>query len=197
MKMPDEAYINRIVGNALSEDIGCLDITTHLTGCSGLAGYGEFVAKDDGVMAGFFVAAAVFKALSCDFIVRQNFEEGQPFKKGDILGSIEGDFGLMLSGERTALNFLQRTSAIASETRKACDMVSHTGVKLLDTRKTVPGLRLLDKYAVKAGGGENHRTGLFDMILIKNNHISANLGIDKAIENALLKKSPDMMIEDE
>jgi nicotinate-nucleotide pyrophosphorylase (carboxylating) len=148
------------------------------------------VAKSAGIIAGLDVAAQVFRTLSPDIIWKAFVNDGDKVEKGDLILEITGAYRALLTGERLALNFLQRMSGIATMTANFVNAVSGYKTKILDTRKTVPGLRLLDKYAVMIGGGTNHRIGLYDMVLIKDNHIKVAGGISKAV--AQIKKSvPD------
>jgi len=151
-----------------------LDPSTILTG--------QFLAKADGVVAGIPVVGAVFKWMDGEILLSQQVSEGQKVKSGQRLAKVEGPAQALLAGERTALNFLCRLSGIATLTRKFVDLVEGTEAVILDTRKTSPGSRYLDKYAVRMGGGQNHRMGLYDMVLIKDNHIAAAGSIQKAVQ---------------
>ncbi len=142
---------------------------------------GHIIAKVDGIVAGIPVAAAVFKLVDTKIALRLQVPEGQKVMKGQTLAKVEGSGPALLAGERTALNFLCRLSGISTLTRKFVDAVERTGVEILDTRKTGPGSRHLDKYAVRMGGGRNHRMGLYDMALIKDNHIAAAGNIQEAV----------------
>ena len=171
-----------LIENALKEDIGTGDITTDALVPDALVSTATMVAKANGIVAGMEVAEAVFRYLSPQIDWKPFVQDGDKIKKGDLLVEMSGPFRALLSGERLALNFLQRMSGIATATGLFVEEVAVYGTKILDTRKTVPGLRILDKYAVKAGGGENHRIGLYDMVLIKDNHIKVAGGITKAVE---------------
>jgi nicotinate-nucleotide pyrophosphorylase (carboxylating) len=153
------------------------------------------VAKADGIIAGMDVAEAVFRILSPQITWNPKVQDGDKLKKGDLIVEMSGPFRALLTGERLALNFLQRMSGIATMTHLFVEQVSEYGTKILDTRKTVPGLRMLDKYAVKAGGGENHRIGLYDMVLIKDNHIKVAGGIKNAVEQIRLQVPAGIKIE--
>jgi nicotinate-nucleotide pyrophosphorylase (carboxylating) len=142
----------------------------------------HIIAKADGVVAGMPIAAAVFKLVDTKIALRLQVSEGQKVMKGQTLAKVEGSGPALLAGERTALNFLCRVSGIATLTRKFVDAVDGTGVVILDTRKTSPGSRHLDKYAVRMGGGRNHRMGLYDMVLIKDNHIAGAGGLLEAVQ---------------
>lgn len=195
----DDDQIVEIVKRALVEDIGPGDITTiSIIGNEYIEASGEFLVKNDGVIAGLNVAWVVFRVIDQNLKFVPFVADGEEVKSGDIVAVVEGDARSILMGERVALNFLQRMSGIATLTRKFVKLVEGTKAKITDTRKTAPGLRLLDKIAVEFGGGINHRFGLFDMILIKDNHIAVAGGIDKAIEKCLKyvkEKKTDVKIE--
>jgi nicotinate-nucleotide pyrophosphorylase (carboxylating) len=178
VESPDMA---RIVRQALAEDVGSGDATSLSTLPPGLQVRAAIVAKAPGVIAGIAVAAEVFVQLDAAVCVEPLLDDGRCVEAGTRIAEVSGPAIAMLAGERTALNFLQRMSGIATVTRAYVDRVRGTGVVILDTRKTVPGLRMLDKQAVRAGGGQNHRMGLFDMVLIKDNHIDACGSIGAAI----------------
>lgn len=171
-----------IVRHALEEDIRSGDVTTNRIVPATAKSRARWIAKGSGVIAGLFVGETVFKALADSIEWSPCVQEGESVSPGDVLVEIEGSSRALLTGERTALNFVQRISGIATKTRQYVNELEGTGTQILDTRKTVPGLRTLDKYAVKAGGGTNHRTGLYDMVLIKENHIRIAGGIAKAVE---------------
>lgn len=187
--------IERIVRAALEEDIGLGDITTDVTVARGTMARAELVAKEDFVLAGIDVAARVFSLLESDVAFEKLLEDGQSVKKGEVLAWIKGSAAVLLKGERVALNLLQRMSGIATLTARFVEAVEGTGAKIVDTRKTVPGLRALDKYSVRMGGGRNHRIGLFDGVLIKENHIAAAGGIDVAISRARQQLPHTLKIE--
>lgn len=182
--------IDDLIGRALAEDVGAGDITTRTTVPPGTRATGQFVTKEPGTLAGLAVAERVFTRLSPDIHIAWETPTGQPVADGDTLprtpfGRIEGPAIPILEGERLVLNILQRMSGTATATRRFVDRIAGTGAALLDTRKTAPGLRKLDKWAVLLGGGRNHRVGLFDMFLIKENHIVAAGGIAPALDRAL------------
>jgi nicotinate-nucleotide pyrophosphorylase (carboxylating) len=174
----------RIVKQALQEDIGSGDITTLATVEAKAKAKGFILAKEAGVVAGLMVAKEVFRQLDPRIKFAPRVKDGARVKKGKILANISGPARGILTGERVALNFLQRLSGVATLTDQYVSRVTsrESRVQILDTRKTTPGLRALEKYAVKTGGGVNHRFGLFDAILIKDNHIALAGGIKKAVE---------------
>jgi len=176
--------IQNLIRQALAEDIGGGDITTNAIISAGQKAKAIIIAKEDGVIAGLDVACGVFWQIDKRIKFSSNVKDGAKVKKGQIIANISGPARGILTGERVALNFLQHLSGIATLTRKFKDQISKikTNVKLLDTRKTIPGLRQLEKYAVKAGGGKNHRMGLYDAVLIKDNHIKIAGGIERAVE---------------
>jgi nicotinate-nucleotide pyrophosphorylase (carboxylating) len=190
----------RAIMLALEEDRYTGDITTLATIEPFQEGSAVIKAKEGGIVGGTDVAAQVFAACDPDLSVVLHRRDGDAVSRGDIILDVKGKLAPLLIGERTTLNFMQRMSGIATRTRAFVEQVSHTGVKILDTRKTVPGLRYFDKEAVRIGGGVNHRFGLFDMILIKDNHIDASGGIAHAIRRAQKyrdKKKLDVKIETE
>ena len=176
--------MDRLIDIALEEDIGPGDITTEATVSREIAGEGEVVAKEDFVLAGLGVARAVFQRLDDQIAFSSNFEDGQRVESGKVVFSVRGKLATILKGERTALNFIQRLSGIATLTRKFVDCMGSAKARIVDTRKTTPGWRELEKYAVRVGGGSNHRMGLFDGVLIKDNHIAACGGVRTAVERA-------------
>jgi nicotinate-nucleotide pyrophosphorylase (carboxylating) len=162
-----------LVCRALSEDIGGGDVTTRCTVPLGASLTGQFIAKEDGIIAGLAVAQLAFTLLDQEVQFEPYVAEGDRVTAGQIVATVRGPGQALLSGERVALNFLQRISGIATLTRRFVEAVRGSSAVILDTRKTAPGLRLLDKWAVRLGGGQNHRFGLYDMALIKENHIAA------------------------
>lgn len=187
--------IERIIRTALEEDIGLGDVTTDVTVAVDSVARADLVAKEDFVLAGLDVAAEVFHALDKDVRFEKIFEDGKAVRKGDVVAWLKGKSSVLLRGERVALNLLQRMSGIASLTARYVAEVEGTAATVVDTRKTVPGLRALDKYAVRMGGGKNHRIGLFDGVLIKENHIAAAGGISAAISRAKDKLPHTLKIE--
>lgn len=175
--------LHSLIQTALKEDIGSGDVTTESIVLENAQSNASWQAKQDGIIAGLLIGEKVFKQLDYNVKWIPQVIEGQLVKKGDILVTIEGLTRALLTGERTALNFVQRMSGIATKTAEYAKQLEGTNTRILDTRKTLPGFRVLDKYAVKTGGGENHRMGLFDMALIKENHITAAGSITSAIES--------------
>ncbi|MBI4535473.1 MAG: carboxylating nicotinate-nucleotide diphosphorylase [Ignavibacteriae bacterium] len=177
-----DSRISRLIELALMEDIGLGDLTSEATIPDDQLGKGEFLCKEEGIVAGLEVAGLVFQYCDQSITLSPEREDGSFVSPGQILARLDGKTKGILRGERTALNFLQRMSGIATTTRKYVEAVAGTNAKIVDTRKTAPGLRVLDKWAVRLGGGTNHRFGLDDMILIKENHIAAAGGITEAVE---------------
>ena len=173
--------ISRCIKCALEEDIGTGDVTTDTIVPAGASLRGRIVAKQEGVVGGLEIAKQVFLTLSQHAAFVAKVEDGSTVTRGAVLAELDGPARALLTGERTALNFLGRMSGIATLTRKFVDAVSSTKAIILDTRKTAPGLRTTDKLAVRLGGGQNHRTGLFDMVLIKDNHIDFAGSITAAV----------------
>lgn len=180
--MMDNIYMDQTILLALKEDMPLGDITTDSLIRKDAFSRARLIAKDAGVIAGLDVAERVFKLLDAGVEFTRHVEDGASVKKEDIIAEIAGSTGVLLKGERTALNLLQRLSGIATKTREFCERVKDLPVSIVDTRKTTPGLRYLEKYAVKVGGGRNHRFSLSDGVLIKENHIKAAGGIRQAIE---------------
>ncbi len=180
----NENIVKKIVKNALKEDMGKKngDVTTQWIVDKNLKVRGEVLFKEEGVLAGMDVFYLVFKALNEEIDIKRFYREGQFISKNSVVAVIEGKAIDILSGERTALNFLQHLCGIATLTRRFVNETEGTKTRILDTRKTLPNLRYLEKYAVTVGGGKNHRMGLYDMVLIKDNHIVAAGSIERAIE---------------
>ena len=187
--------IQKIVNDTIEEDIGSGDITTNYLIDEKEIADGYLLAKEEGVIAGLSLAFSIFRMLDPTFSGIPKFDEGQKVKANTVIGEMRGKLRTLLTGERVALNILQRMSGIATKTAEYVSAIKGTKAQILDTRKTVPGLRKLDKYAVKVGGGTNHRMGLFDMIMIKDNHIKGAKGISRAVEIARLKVKPGIKIE--
>lgn len=179
--VPNQAEIDRIIRAALAEDIGVGDVTTENTIPEDSRLTGRFLAKEGGVVAGMEVARRTFELLDGRTSFDVLIGDGRRVKRRQVLATVTGPGRAILSGERVSLNFLQRMSGIATAARRYMDAVAGTRAVILDTRKTVPGLRLFDKWAVRLGGATNHRTGLYDMALIKDNHIAAVGSITEAV----------------
>lgn len=176
--------IDDLILMALKEDISSEDITTNSVMREKKLGTVQLICKQDGVIAGLEIFKRVFELLDRETVTKLYFKDGNKVKKGDLLGEVEGDIRVLLSGERTALNYLQRMSGIATYTNNMVKLLEGSSVKLLDTRKTTPNMRIFEKYAVKVGGGNNHRYNLSDGILLKDNHIDAAGGVANAIKMA-------------
>ena len=169
---------------ALQEDISSEDVTTNAVMPEACQGTVQLLCKQDGVIAGMEVFARVFTLLDEKTEIIPYVKDGDEVKKGDLLATVNGDIRVLLSGERTALNYLQRMSGIATYTRSVAKLLEGSKTTLLDTRKTTPNMRIFEKYAVKIGGGQNHRYNLSDGVLLKDNHIGAAGSVTKAIEMA-------------
>lgn len=175
---------DELILNALREDITSEDITTNSVMRTYQKGEVTLICKQDGIIAGLDVFKRVFTLLDESTEVEFSCKDGDFVKNGEILGVVKGDIRVLLSGERTALNYLQRMSGIATYTHSIVDLLDGSNTKLLDTRKTTPNMRIFEKYAVKAGGGYNHRYNLSDGILLKDNHIGAAGSVKKAVQMA-------------
>lgn len=195
MQDMDQKEIIPIVKNALREDIGNGDITTDLAIPQNMGAKAVLLAEEEGVLCGLAVAELVFRELDPRIEFRALSRDGEKIAPGQVLAEIRGNARALLSGERVALNFLQRLSGIATTTRKCAEIAGPYGVKILDTRKTSPGLRVLEKYAVRCGGGENHRMGLYDMILVKDNHIRLLGGLKSALKTIRKKTKGRIEVE--
>ena len=191
-----ERYVyHDILIRALMEDIGNGDITTNICINDDSESEALLIAKEPGVLCGAALVEGVYSIIDQDVNLEFNYQDGDALAKGDIIGMIWGKTKSLLSGERVALNFLQHLSGIATVTRKYVDMVGEFETKIVDTRKTTPGLRVLEKYAVTIGGGYNHRFGLYDGVMIKDNHIAGAGGIKAACELAREKIPHTLKIE--
>lgn len=177
-----DASIARLVEIALHEDIQTGDVTSEATIADNTYGTAQFRVKQDGVVCGLSIAALVFSSLDNTVTWTEHVGEGKGVEAGRVVAEVEGPMRILLAGERTALNFMQRMSGVATLTRHYVRAVEGTRVTVLDTRKTIPGWRLLDKYAVRTGGAANHRFGLYDMVMIKDNHVDAAGGITAAVQ---------------
>jgi nicotinate-nucleotide pyrophosphorylase (carboxylating) len=184
-----------IIDAALREDMPDGDITSEAIIPADARSEAIFLAKEDGILAGLAIARRVFEKLDSVVEFTEKIMDGAAFRKSDILACVEGPTVALLKGERIALNFLQRLSGIATATRCFVDAIAGTKAKILDTRKTTPGLRLLEKYAVKIGGGTNHRLSLSDMVLIKDNHLRYVGSVAEAVRRARSKIRPGVRIE--
>jgi nicotinate-nucleotide pyrophosphorylase (carboxylating) len=194
VKVSDD-YLRTIIAHALREDVPRRDLTTELTVRRGAWADAALLAREAGVLAGLNVFGSVFRLFDPAVVVRTRAKaEGKWFERGEFLAGVEGPARSILTCERVALNFVQRLSGIATVTRRFVEKVEGTGVRILDTRKTTPGLRALEKYAVTVGGGLNHRPSLSDLILIKDNHIAAAGGIRQAVAR-VRKARPRVAVE--
>ncbi len=185
--------LDRVVTAALAEDVGAGDVTTQATVAADATGTAELLLKESGVVSGLDAAEAVFLALDPDVRFEALVEDGTFVEHMTVVAVISGPLRAILTGERVALNFLGRLSGIATLTRSYVDAVAGTDVAILDTRKTTPGLRLLEKHAVASGGGRNHRFGLDDAVLVKDNHLAAAGSVRAAVER--LRATTDLPIE--
>lgn len=195
MEQLNNFWLRDVVVRALAEDIGAGDITTQATVPSEQKAVGVFRAKEPGIICGIPVLKEVFPTLDPSLLVTSRRDEGVRIQPGEIVVEVQGAARPILSGERVALNFLQRLSGIATLTRSLVDLVADLPVRMVDTRKTTPGLRFLEKYAVRVGGGRNHRFSLADAVLIKDNHIVAAGGITSAVEKARRQIPHTMTVE--
>lgn len=191
----DEALLDKIIQNALEEDIRDGDITTDAIIDRNVKGKAILETREDIVLAGLPVFMRTFTLSDPGISFEVFYEESQDVQKGEVICSVNGSMSAILMAERTALNFIQRMSGIATLTREYVSRVSSKKVKILDTRKTVPGLRVLDKYSVTAGGGNNHRFGLYDAFLIKDNHIAVAGSIAAAVKAAKIKAAKGIRVE--
>lgn len=196
--MNQSEQIKKIISLSLAEDIGKGDITSLATVRKNQKAIGKFLVKENGVIAGLKIAKQVMKTVDSKIKFNIIIEDGSKVKQGEIVAEVFGNARAILTAERTALNFIQRMSGIATASSIYAEAVFHTKAKVIDTRKTAPGLRLLDKMAVKLGGCDNHRIGLFDMFLIKDNHIEIAGSITKAVDccrRFMKKKKKKFLIE--
>ena len=184
MYLFNNPQVEQIITLALNEDIGTGDITTLSTIPEDKTAIGRFVAKENMIICGIDLAEHIFGRVDPSIEMKANFKDGDAVKKGDVIAVVSGNAQNVLTGERTALNFMQRLTGIATRTHASVAEVAGTNAKITDTRKTTPGLRVLEKYAVRVGGGTNHRFNLADGVLIKDNHIAVSGGIKNAVKNA-------------
>ena len=187
--------VERILKSALAEDVGSGDVTSLSTVPPGRTISGRYIAKEDGVLCGLEVVARAFALLDASIAFTALAADGDRVRKGDVIATVSGDARAILAGERVGLNLLQHMSGVATQTARAVAAVAGTGAKIVDTRKTTPGLRVLDKYAVRMGGGGNHRFNLADGVLIKDNHIVAAGGIAAAVAAARARAQHSLKIE--
>ena len=187
-----QSYVDNIITTALNEDINYIDVTTDYLIDDNSVSEAYYIAKDNGVLCGIEIAKRVFEILDESIVFDIKIKDGEEVKKGDIIAEMKGSTKNLLKGERTALNLLQHLSGIASATNRCVKLVEGTNARITDTRKTLPGLRALQKYAVTVGGGKNHRFNLSDGAMLKDNHIDAGGGITKAI-TALREKIGHMV----
>lgn len=184
MSLLKNPLVTQIISMALNEDVGTGDITTETTIPADKTASGRFIAKENMIICGIDVAELVFRTVDASISFNANFKDGDKVCKGDVIATVNGNARNVLTAERTSLNLMQRLTGIATRTHEAVKCVEGTKAKITDTRKTTPGLRVLEKYAVRAGGGTNHRFNLADGILIKDNHIAVSGGIKNAVANA-------------
>ncbi len=191
----ENIQIDKIVEKSLLEDIGTGDITTDSIIPSDLKAKGIIKTSEEGVVAGLDIACLVLKKLDLEICFQSKIKDGKKILPGEVLAEITGSAQTILKGERVTLNFLQRMSGIATITSKFCQEVKDFPVRIVDTRKTTPGLRILEKYAVRMGGGYNHRFGLYDAVLIKDNHLALAGGIKPAVNSVRKQISHTVKIE--
>lgn len=183
-ELTEKLIMDRLIQQALEEDIGNEDVTTNAIMPEYKRGRVKLICKQDGVICGLNVFERVFKILDENTVIEIFVKDGDEVKKGQRIAMVSGDIRVLLSGERVALNFLQRMSGVATYTRRVANMLKGSKTRLLDTRKTTPNMRIFEKYAVRCGGGYNHRYNLSDGVLLKDNHIGAAGGVKKAVEMA-------------
>lgn len=175
---------DHLILEALKEDISSEDVTTNSVMKEAVAGEVDLICKQDGIIAGLEVFERVFTLLDPDTKAELYCKDGEEVKNGQLMGKVKGDIRVLLSGERVALNYLQRMSGIATYTNSVAKLLERSKIKLLDTRKTTPNMRIFEKYAVRSGGGYNHRYNLSDGVLLKDNHIGAAGSVTKAVQMA-------------
>ena len=189
-----EKFIDRVIDQSIDEDLGSGDITTNAVVDPELKAKAEWISKEEGVICGLLIAKKVFQKLDREIEWNPLKKDGEHVSSGEQIVTFNGNCRAILSAERTALNFAQRMSGIATQTHLGVKLLEGYKTQIVDTRKTVPGLRELDKYAVVSGGGKNHRMGLYDMAMVKDNHIVAAGGIIKAVK-LIRERNPDVKIE--
>ena len=193
--MLNKFYIDRLIENALLEDINYIDVATDYLISEEQEGKAQFIAKADGVLCGLDVALRVFELLQPDFKAEVFKRDGDELKSGDVIAVVSGKTRNILKGERTALNLIQHMSGVATATNKAVKLVEGTNASIADTRKTLPGLRPIEKYAVTVGGGRNHRYNLSDCAMLKDNHVDAGGGITNAVRTLKEKLGHTVKVE--
>ncbi len=193
--MLNQIYVDNLIKNALLEDINYVDVATDYLIPEEQEGSAQFIAKADGVLCGIDIALRVFEILQPDFKAEVFKKDGDLLKKGDIIAKISGKTKTILKGERTALNLIQHMSGVATATNKAVKIIEGTNATIADTRKTLPGLRPVEKYAVTVGGGKNHRYNLSDCAMLKDNHVDAGGGITNAVKALKSKLGHTVKIE--
>ncbi len=193
-----DPFVSNIIDLAILEDIGDGDHSSAGSITNGVQGKARLLVKDQGVIAGIHLAEHIMKKIDEQVVFNRFIDEGSEVTQGDIAFTVEGNVHSILQAERLMLNFMQRMSGISTITKRLVDKIEGTGARLLDTRKTTPGLRVFEKYAVKLGGGENHRIGLYDMVMLKDNHNDYAGGITAAVNQTvkyLNKKGKSLQIE--
>ena len=193
--MLNKIYVDNLINNALLEDINYVDVATDYLIPDEQEGSAQFIAKADGVLCGLDVALRVFEILQPDFKAEVFKKDGDVLNKGDIIAKVYGKTKNILKGERTALNLIQHMSGVATATNKAVKIIEGTKATIADTRKTLPGLRPIEKYAVTVGGGRNHRYNLSDCAMLKDNHVDAGGGITNAVKTLKAKLGHTVKIE--
>ena len=193
--MQYENLINKLLDLGIEEDINTGDVTTESIIPESMNAVATMTAKQEGIVSGIEIVKMVYDRFQDNVVFAPYFKDGDFVKKGEVILKIEASYPTLLKGERLSLNLFQRMSGIATETAKYVRELEGTGTELLDTRKTAPGMRVIDKLAVKHGGGTNHRMGLYDMAMIKDNHIKMAGGIPKAVEQVRAKIDPSIKIE--
>ena len=193
--MQYENLINKLLDLGIEEDINTGDVTTESIIPESMNAVATMTAKQEGIVSGIEIVKMVYDRFQDNVVFTPYFKDGDFVKKGEVILKIEASYPTLLKGERLSLNLFQRMSGIATETAKYVRELEGTGTELLDTRKTAPGMRVIDKLAVKHGGGTNHRMGLYDMAMIKDNHIKMAGGIAKAVEQVRAKIDPSIKIE--
>ncbi len=191
----NQIYVDNLIKNALLEDINYVDVATDYLIPEVQEGSAQFLAKADGVLCGIDIALRVFKILQPDFKAEVFKKDGDFLKKGDIIAKVSGKTKTILKGERTALNLIQHMSGVATATNNAVKIIQGTNATIADTRKTLPGLRPIEKYAVTVGGGKNHRYNLSDCAMLKDNHVDAGGGITNAVKALKSKLGHTVKIE--